>query len=292
MVDFRYHALSLVAVFLALGIGILLGATIGDSIVTEADRNLRSSLRRDVVDARGDARRAGEGLRGRDRLIDAVLPQLAAGRLANRRFVLVASGRLPDDVDSSVREAVEAAGGELDSTAVLAVPGELDELGSTVGGAFSRVEETDDGDLVERLGRRIGRSLARGDAAARRLEEERSERFRGDFEGADGVVLYRSPPDTQADQDGEDRARTRARRAFEEGLVEGLKAGGNPVVGVEESSTDPSQIRFFEDRDLSTIDNVDGPGGRLALVLVLDGAEGSFGYKETAEAPLPEAPER
>ena len=36
MFDFRYHALSLVAVFLALAIGILLGATIGDSLVSDA----------------------------------------------------------------------------------------------------------------------------------------------------------------------------------------------------------------------------------------------------------------
>ena len=292
MVDFRYHALSLVAVFLALGIGILLGATIGDSIVTEADKNLRSSLRQDVVEARAEARRAAGGLRGRDRLIESVLPQLTGGRLANRRVALVAIGGLPGDVDSSVREAVDTAGGELDSRSVLAVPGDLDELGEAVGGAFGRIEETDDGDLTERLGRRIGRSLARGGAAARRLEEERSERFRGDFDGADAVVLYRSPPDTPGDEDADARTRARARRAFEQGLVDGLKAGGGPVAGVEESGTEPSQIRFFADRDLSTVDNVDGPGGRLALVLVLDGAEGSFGYKETAETPLPDAPQR
>jgi copper transport outer membrane protein MctB len=41
VVDFRYHALSLVAVFLALGIGIVLGVTVGDSLVSEADQNLR-----------------------------------------------------------------------------------------------------------------------------------------------------------------------------------------------------------------------------------------------------------
>ena len=43
MFDFRYHALSLVAVFLALAIGILLGATIGNSLVSDADKGLRSS---------------------------------------------------------------------------------------------------------------------------------------------------------------------------------------------------------------------------------------------------------
>ena len=46
MLDFRYHALSLVAVFVALMIGLLLGVAIGDrGLVSSADRNLRDSLR-------------------------------------------------------------------------------------------------------------------------------------------------------------------------------------------------------------------------------------------------------
>ena len=56
MFDFRYHALSLVAVFLALGIGIVLGVTIGDSLVSDAEKNIRASLRGDVVDAKGVSR--------------------------------------------------------------------------------------------------------------------------------------------------------------------------------------------------------------------------------------------
>ena len=48
MLDFRYHALSLVAVFLALGIGIVLGATLGDSVVSQANKDVRSSLRGDL----------------------------------------------------------------------------------------------------------------------------------------------------------------------------------------------------------------------------------------------------
>ena len=55
MLDFRYHALSLVAVFLALAIGIVLGVTIGDSLVSDAERALRGNLRADVEKAHGDA---------------------------------------------------------------------------------------------------------------------------------------------------------------------------------------------------------------------------------------------
>jgi hypothetical protein len=40
---------------------------------------------------------------------------------------------------------------------------------------------------------------------------------------------------------------------------------------------------------LSTVDDIDQPAGRIALVLALTGAEGNFGFKSTADAPLPPA---
>ena len=49
----RYHAISLVAVFLALGIGVLLGVAIGEEgIVSGASRDLEKSLRGDLDQAR------------------------------------------------------------------------------------------------------------------------------------------------------------------------------------------------------------------------------------------------
>jgi hypothetical protein len=42
------------------------------------------------------------------------------------------------------------------------------------------------------------------------------------------------------------------------------------------------------------VDNVDSAGGRIALALALSGtlpgSRGNFGYKKTADAPLPELP--
>jgi hypothetical protein len=151
--DFRYHALSLGAVFLALGLGILLGVTIGDSLVSDADRSLRTSLRNDVVDARGDARAAREGLARRDQIIGDALPSLVTGRLIGQRVALVAVGSLPDAVESNVKDAVDAAGGDLDSVSDFVLPGDAGDLGEAVGGRFAAMGQ--DTDLLESMGRRI-----------------------------------------------------------------------------------------------------------------------------------------
>lgn len=278
MFDFRYHALSLAAVFLALGIGIVLGVTIGDSLVSETEQSIRSSLRGDVSDARDRAERLDRELAQRNEVIERSLPALVSGRLAGERVAIVAFGELPDGISSPVNDAVDEAGAAIDSESVVEIPPDERALGDAAGGRFARLGSN--ADLLAELGERIGRSIAAGGRLAQRLERRLDDAFRGDFRGADAVIVYRRPQDDVPD----------TARALEEAIVRGLLRSGVPVVGVERGDTDPSQIGFYEDNDLSSVDTVDVPAGRAALVFALDGARGSFGFKDSADAPLPEPP--
>ena len=60
-------------------------------------------------------------------------------------------------------------------------------------------------------------------------------------------------------------------------------------VGAEEQSTDPSQVGWYKDHHMSSVDSVDLPGGQLALVFALTGEKGSFGIK-SGSSPLPKLP--
>ncbi|HZB78913.1 MAG TPA: copper transporter, partial [Actinomycetota bacterium] len=47
MIDFRYHLISIIAVFLALGIGILMGSLVlGENLVDQLERDLAGIERR------------------------------------------------------------------------------------------------------------------------------------------------------------------------------------------------------------------------------------------------------
>ncbi|HEX8646278.1 MAG TPA: copper transporter [Thermoleophilaceae bacterium] len=276
MLDFRYHALSLVAVFLALGIGILLGTTIGDQLVSEANRDLSSSLRQDVIEARRTARGASDALEERERFIASSFDRIAGERLRGRSVALVSSGKLPGGVESGVRDAVQDGGGELSGVAEFAPPTTLPQIGEAIPRRFEGLLANDP--RTAALGRAIGRGVAEGGVVPRRLADRFPERFRGEFPRIDAVVYFRDPAaDRNEDQD-----------RFEQGLIDGLGGGGVPIVGVETLETDPSQIGFYEDRMPASVDNVDTPSGRIALVLGLAGARGSFGFKGSADAPLPE----
>jgi hypothetical protein len=273
--DFRYHALSLVAVFLALGIGIVLGASLGDSVISQANKDVRSSLRGDVVNAREDARTAKAAVANRDDFIKAAWPRLAAGKLRGRRVAIVSNGPLPQDLESSIRSSVKDAGGEIDSVSRFDAQPDVVAIGNKLGSRFALLGTN--GDQLRPLTHRLGRALVFGRRPALKLESAFPDDFSGDYRGADAVVFYR------ADATRDDQA-----ERFEAALVEGLRASRIPVVGTERSDEERSQISFYVHSGLSTVDDADQPAGRVALALALAGADGNFGFKSTADAPLPE----
>jgi hypothetical protein len=275
--DFRYHALSLVAVFLALGIGIVLGASLGDSVVSQANKDVRSSLQGDLVDARTDARTATQAVGQRDSFITAAFEPLAGGSLRRKRVALVASGGLPQDVESDVREAVKDAGGTVDSVSKLDAAPDLPDLGSRLGGRFKALGSSPG--QLRPLTHRFARALLRGGAPADKLKAALPDSFSGDFKGADAVVYYRANVDRNTDN-----------QRFEAALVEGLRGGAGAAVGAERSDTDPSQISAYINAGLATVDDIDQPAGRIALALTLAGSKGNYGFKKTADAPLPPRP--
>jgi hypothetical protein len=68
----------------------------------------------------------------------------------------------------------------------------------------------------------------------------------------------------------------------------GIAGARTPAVGVESSTAEDSSVSFFQDNDLSSVDDVDLVAGRLATVFALLGAEGSFGVKGSADRLLPD----
>jgi hypothetical protein len=274
VLDFRYHALSIAAVFLALGIGIVLGASLGDSVVSQANRDVRSSLRGDLENAREDARSASARVAERDRFDTLSFPYIAGGKLRGKRVAIVSAGSLSQEVENSARNAVKDAGGTTDSLSRFDAEPNLLTLGEKLGSRFRLLGTSSE--QLRPLARRIGLGVATGNALSRRLEDAYPDAFTGDYKGADAVIFYRA-----------DAKRDTEAKTFESAVIEGLRSSGVPVVGVERTPTDPSQISYYVNAGLSTVADIDIPPGRIALVLALSGRRGNFGFKKTAEAPLP-----
>lgn len=284
MLNFRYHALSLVAVFLALAIGVVLGVAIGDKgVVSGTSRDLEKSLRGDLGKARERNNDLSSQLSARESFEREAYPSLVRGRLRGDRIGIVAIGNLPKDVVGNVSDAVEPAGGRVVSVNVVASPLPFKEISSDLGGSPLGRRLVRSERRQERLGRAVGRQLATGGRLPARVRTSVFSSSRGAFGKLDAVVIVR-------DRDGLEGTQKDQEDAFEAGLLKGLVGSGVTVVGVERQNTDPSQIGFMKDRDLSTVNGIDLLAGQTALVYVIGGAEGSYGAGE--DKLLPPRPSR
>jgi hypothetical protein len=281
MFDYRYHAISLAAVLIALLVGLLLGVAIGDQgLVSSAERDLRANLRHDVRQANRQVDAAQAELRQRDRFADEVYPLLVGGQLSGRRIGVVFLGRPSKAVGDAVRNALEDTGARRAWVAVVREPVAVDDLAANAQGT-RYAALPDDRSLVGPFGRRMGVQLVQG---GKLLDHERRPLLRslaGRLAPVDGVVVMRNGPDLKGDADA-------IRDDFEEGLIGGMRDTDTKVVGIERTATDPSQIGWYGDRGLPSVDNVDQVAGRAALVFALNGADGAFGVKSTADALLPD----
>ena len=66
-------------------------------------------------------------------------------------------------------------------------------------------------------------------------------------------------------------AQSEASAAFESGLLAGVAAASVPAVGVELTSTNPSQIPWYRGKGLSSVDDLDNLAGQAALDYALAG---------------------
>lgn len=280
MFDFRYHALSLAAVFIALVVGLLLGVAIGDKeLVSGAREELRDSLRANVREAHRERDEAQARVREQERFAAAAYPILTGGQLPDARIGLVLLGD-DDDAPEIVREALEPAGADLAFVAVMRPSLDLAALAERAEGTrYANIARAPA--LIDDLGRRIGIQMVVGGRLVRELRTPLLQSLSGRFGNIDGVIVMRSS-DRPDDEDG-----GRLLDELQDGIVRGLVQTTVPVVGVERRGSDPSSIGWFRERELSTVDNVDEPAGAAALVFVLAGSQGAYGRGDGAQALLP-----
>jgi hypothetical protein len=279
---FRYHVVSLAAVFVALVVGILVG--IGISGRGFVDKSERQRLQNQIADLRNERDDLRQGLsdaqvrqQAAQEYVQASYAALMAGRLRGKRVAVLFVGHVDPDLRANVDDALEAADAPPSlRVRALKVPVEPAALDSVLAARPAFAKYAGD-EQLEELGRALGEEfVAGGDtplwtALSDALVEERSGPPRPP---ADGIVVVRSGGPQQG-----------ATARFLSGLYAGLGTLGVPVVGVEGTTTKPSAVPTYGRVGISSVDDVDIREGRLALALLLAGAEpGHYGVKLTASA--------
>ncbi len=277
----RYHATSLIAVFLALAVGILIGAEFGGDALTETRKNLEQSLVGNLQDARSHAEDLSSELGRADEFDERVYPVLTRDELQGKRVAVVALGGLPSEIISAVEDALGPTGAKLVGVGVVREPVDTKSLAGELSRTRFAELQTEPEELTE-LGTGLGRQIVIGGTLPEVVRGQLFSRASGEFGALDAVIIVRDQPE------GMGPVQRSTANQLETALLAGITATRVPAVGVESTSTEPSSISFFQSNDLSSVDDIDNTAGEVALVAAMRGAEGSFGVKSTADRLLPD----
>jgi hypothetical protein len=281
MFDYRYHALSLAAVLFALTVGVLIGVAIGDSnLVSSAKDGIVQNLRSEVSGSQHKASELATQLSSEETVAGDLYPIAVHGLLANKNVGLVFLGASSDQIDELVRDAVTDAGGNLNMVVAVREPLNLKGLAAQATGTQYTALATDPA-LVKEFGVRMGEQLVGGGQLLGHVRTQLLSSYDGEFGKLDGLVAMRSEPTGMSPEDA------KLTSEFESGLIAGATAVGVPAVGVELTTTEPSQIPWYKAQNMASVDDLDQLAGQAALAFALAGDHGAYGVKATADSLLP-----
>ncbi|MBA2273917.1 MAG: copper transporter [Actinobacteria bacterium] len=293
MIDFRYHLISLVAVFLALGLGILLGSAV-------LGENFTSRLRRAVEDVERSNDRLREANAEMGRRIESdnlfaqqAEPVLVGGSLSGQEVVVFELAGSDDALLTGVREAVETAGGSISSTVALTDRFALEDDQSRIDlGRIAGTAPTDPEGLRVEAAALIGSRAAEAGAPGRILAgDRRLERLIEQLETLGFVEVNREGGDDLIPEEalfvvagGGAGQPPYEEAALTASLGEGLAARSAGVLAAEAREGAwgaASAVRADDEASarVSTVDQADVAQGRIAVALGLDlAAEGTLGH--------------
>ena len=286
--DIRYHIASLAAVFLALGIGILVGtAFVGTPVVQR-----QTKLIRRLEDNVGDLRRATAARDNTEKALSTLVPGIISGTLTGRRVLVIQTGAYRDAADAAT-DTIRRAG----AAAVHQVTLPTDNWRREMKSGTSAI--SDPNTIAEAVGaeaRRLAPLLLKAETGGTDSQGTlQSYRERGLVTGdtLQGgpirlVVLVGGASASDASNgEVDDPALLTFIQQRDLPLIEALTALGTTVVGAEPLEAEVSYLRLYQQFQIATIDAIDRPAGQLALPFCLLGENGSYGLRPGADRVLP-----
>ncbi|WP_270887842.1 copper transporter [Pedococcus sp. 5OH_020] len=308
MIDFRYHLVSIVSIFLALAVGIVLGAgplkeDIGNTLTSEV-----KNLRDDKATLRTQLDTADKAAQARDEFTVASNRTLLAGRLRDTTVSVVVLPGADTGLVKSTTQTLTAAGATIGSTVSVQdawVDPEKATFRSTLGQQLAAQVELPvgqtDGEIVDAVLARsvLAKAGASATGAAGALEGLRTGqliRFTPDQVSPASVAVVVAGPVT-----GSDVADRESRAGALSDLAAAMDSAGAGAVlvaaSLKDNATNTTSVLATSRADddhakaLTTVDDAELPMGQASIVFGLlqeqAGKVGHYGLAGDATAAFP-----
>jgi hypothetical protein len=308
MIDFRYHIVSLVAVFLALALGLFLGSTTLQSTVTHNLRQQAHSViaRNDTLQAENDE--ANAKLSRQESFSTAVEPYAVAGKLVNADIVVISAPGVDGDAREALVSSLKTAGASVTADVRLqdafldpSQDATWGQLAAQVAGSHPLPHSNGAGQAAYELARVLVNR-----PAARLISARRVETVLSTFTDGSMITISGTAPVRTADlavllvpvaREPDNSSAAVSRDTDLMALAKALRHGSSGVVvagpSADEGSNGGALAALRADsglaKTISTIDGDETAVGRVATVLALaeasGGTTGRYGLSQSP--PLP-----
>jgi hypothetical protein len=303
VINFRYHVVSLAAVFIALAIGLVVGTAAFNGPAADSLADQVAGMRNDNNKLRDEVNHLTEEAEQEERFATEALPGLIDNRLVGKRVLLITTTDAGKDYIDGVAEALETIGGakitgRLSITKKFVDPANKEELLDIVAdrdvtpAGLTGLPANSNG--VETASALLAAVLMDHDPAfdagpVLTAYKEASYLIGSDVSGpAQAVVVLAGPPYTEKDADKLNVGLKTLVEQFDKAapiVVAGEStAGAGNLVGTVRGDSALS-------KPVSTVDNAGSPQGRAAVLLALaeqlEGKAGHYGVAGGSTSLLP-----
>ncbi len=286
----RFYVITIVAIFMALGIGIFIGLNLnGQDMLLQQQQQIVQGLEGRFSEIMVEKENFSEQINAlavenerNSSFLDILRDAIASDRLQQESIAMVATNE--EYYYSDVKEIIERAGGSLSiqliyTDKLLNIDNKrLMELNSFYGYNILSKNE-----LYSIVNHYIVDAIIYSEVSSflNNMIKEDYIRLKGNFEelqgGIDKIILAGGGINQDKDK----------MKVIDQDIVERIGVYRRKIVAVERLDVGFSYIPFYKTLGLSTVDNVNTSPGQIALVLLLQGAEGHYGEKSTSDGLVP-----
>lgn len=292
MVDLKYHIVSIVAVFIALGMGILIGSTIvSNDVMVMQQQKLINSLERQFADLRehestlmAEDVKKSKMITNYENFAQSMLVPVVTDQLKGRNVAVVVSGN--QAMPSGIINTLSLAGANINNQAMV-----LENINMKDSKLRTKLIDyfgLDNNTTSDVLRQQIAQALAL-------LVTNRADPALNVFLNENKLIKMtntnNNPIDTVILIGGSDTLGQSYPEGFDSMLIKTLLENGIQVIGAESSKVKFSYMKYYQKFNISTIDNIDMSVGQISMVLALDGQPGNYGIKTYATVFMPVLPE-
>ncbi|WP_019633705.1 copper transporter [Actinomadura atramentaria] len=308
MIDFRYHLVSIVAIFLALALGIILGSTtLSDSVTAGLKREANTAAKRNEA-LRQEQTRLTAQTKGQEQFAQVLGAQVVEGRLKGQSVVLVEAPGAGNDGIEKIGALAKAAGATVTGRVTIQAKFLDAREGATVDELATQLKPAgtafpSDADPYAKAGAVLASALVTRDAAGIGREDASGSAILGGFQQAGYLTLSGKPaqhatlavmvapssPYTYSGGDAANKALLAVTGALD-------RAGRGTVVGgPQQAAQEGGLITALRDSDtdksVSAVDTADTASGQVVTILALQnelsGKSGQYGTGSGVSGYLP-----